>query len=78
MCIRDRMIPFALFPFGIGAIFSCLPFGSIAHAPLTIYVGSAKMPFQTIGLQFFWNVLLWTIAAVVFKKSKARMLSFGG
>ena len=72
------MIPFALFPWGLDKFFSCLPFGSIAHAPLTIYTGMAASPFRTIGLQLIWNVILWITAAMVFKKSKERMISFGG
>ena len=76
--LSGEMIPFALFPWGLDKFFSCLPFGSIAHAPLTIYTGMAASPFRTIGLQLIWNVILWITAAMVFKKSKERMISFGG
>ena len=76
--LSGEMIPFALFPWGLDKFFSCLSFGSIAHAPLTIYTGMAASPFRTIGLQLIWNVILWITAAMVFKKSKERMISFGG
>lgn len=76
--LSGEMIPFALFPLGLGQIFALLPMGSVAHAPLAIYTGSAGLPLFTIGLQLFWNVALWWAAAVVLKKSKERMISFGG
>lgn len=76
--LSGEMIPFALFPWGLDKVFSFLPFGSIAHAPLTIYTGTAAAPLSTIGLQFVWNIVLWIAAARVFKKSKERMISFGG
>lgn len=76
--LSGEMIPFALFPWGLGKLFSILPLGSIAHAPLIIYTGAASNPFSTIGLQLVWNIVLWVIAAKVFKKSKERMVSFGG
>lgn len=76
--LSGEMIPFALFPWGLGGIFALLPFGSIAHAPLSIYIGTAAYPLKTISLQLLWNIVLWIAAAQVFKKSKERMISFGG
>ncbi len=76
--LSGEMIPFSLFPFEIGNLFSLLPLGSIAHGPLTIYTGTAENPWKVLGLQIFWNLVLWTAAVPVFKKSKERMISFGG
>lgn len=76
--LSGEMIPFALFPLGIGTVFALLPFGSIANAPLTIYIGTAVSPWHTIGLQAAWNIILWFAALKFFKKSKERMISFGG
>ncbi len=76
--LSGEMIPFSLFPFGIGNLFSLLPLGSVAHGPLTIYTGTAENPWRVLGLQIFWNLILWIAAAHVFKKSKERMISFGG
>lgn len=76
--LSGETIPFALFPWGLGSLFAILPFGSIAHAPLTIYVGAADQPLKTIAVQLVWNMILWFAAAKVFKKSKERMISFGG
>ncbi|MEY8356965.1 hypothetical protein AALB39_26975 [Lachnospiraceae bacterium 54-53] len=76
--LSGEMIPFSLFPFGIGTIFSLLPLGSVAHGPLTIYTDSACSPWSILGLQIFWNIILWTAAVRIFRKSKERMISFGG
>ena len=76
--LSGELIPFALFPWGLGSLFALPPFGSISHAPLSIYVGLAEHPLQLIGLQIFWNFLLWPLALFVFHKSEERMVSFGG
>lgn len=76
--MSGEMIPFSLFPAGLGTVFSMLPLGSVAHGPLTIYTQTSRNPFYVLGLQLFWNVVLWIIAARVFQKSKERMISFGG
>jgi len=76
--LSGETIPFSLFPFELGTVFSLLPLGSVAHGPLTIYTGTAKNPWAVLGLQIFWNIVLWTAAVHIFKKSKERMISFGG
>lgn len=76
--LSGEMIPFMLFPFGLGKIFSLLPLGSAAHGPLTIYAGTAGNPWIVLKLQIFWNVVLWIAAKRIFNKSKERMISFGG
>lgn len=76
--LSGELIPFALFPWGLGRIFALTPFGSVAHAPLTIYIGMADHPWRIIGLQLFWNVVLWTLALYCFHKSEERMISYGG
>lgn len=76
--LSGEMIPFSLFPKGIGTVFSLLPLGSVAHGPLTIYTGAAGNYQTIIGLQIFWNVILWIAAIHIFRKSKERMVSFGG
>jgi len=71
------VIPFALFPWGIGQILQYLPFGSIASAPLLIIVGGAD-PLPLLALQLLWNIVLWPLAVVMFAKSQERMVSYGG
>lgn len=76
--LSGELIPFALFPWGLGTLFALTPFGSIAHAPLTIYIGSAGNPWKLILFQLFWNVVLWILALQCFHKSEERMISYGG
>jgi ABC-2 type transport system permease protein len=71
------LIPFSMLPWGIGGVLSLLPFGSVAGAPLSIYVGEGN-PWQLLGLQVVWNLVLWPIALLVFRKSSERMVSYGG
>ena len=76
--LSGELIPFSLFPGRIGTLFSFLPLGSIAHGPLTIYTGTARFPLKVLALQLFWAIVLWALALFLFKKSKERMISFGG
>lgn len=71
-------IPFALLPWGLGKLFVLLPFGSIASAPLSIYVGVGEEPGKLIFLQIVWNVVLWTVGLKAFHKSEEEMISYGG
>ena len=71
------VIPFAVMPWGIGSVLACLPFGSLAGAPLALYTGLAA-PGQTIVLQVIWNIILWPTAVLAFRKSQERMVSHGG
>lgn len=70
-------IPFALMPFGLGNVLQAFPFGSLAGAPLAIFAGIQK-PAGVIPLQVLWNLLLWPLTAFVFRKSRERMVSYGG
>lgn len=75
--LSGAIIPFALMPAPVARVFALLPFGSIASAPLSLYIGSAS-PLPTLALQAIWNVLLWPAALFVFSKSRERMVSYGG
>lgn len=71
------LIPFALFPWGIGDLLKLLPFGSVAGAPLAIYTGS-EPPGLLLTAQGIWNLLFWALALKAFQKSQERMVSYGG
>jgi ABC-2 type transport system permease protein len=75
--LSGALIPFSLMPVPVAKILQLLPMGSIAHAPLTLYVGQGD-PLALIALQAGWNVVLWPLARYVFKKSEERMISYGG
>jgi ABC-2 type transport system permease protein len=71
------VIPFRILPFGMDKWMIYQPFGSLGGAPLSLYIGSAE-PMQIIPIQIFWNAVLWTFTIIWFKKSKERMVSYGG
>jgi ABC-2 type transport system permease protein len=71
------VIPFALLPWGLGAIFQWLPFGSMASAPLRIYTGTGD-PARLIGLQLAWAAVLWPFALAFWRGSREKAVSYGG
>lgn len=75
--LSGSVIPFAILPWGLGDIFRFIPFGSLAAAPLSIYTGLAGAV-PIIITQVFWNIVLWPISIIVFRKSQERMVSYGG
>lgn len=75
--LSGAFLPFALLPEGVGKVFSLLPFGSIASAPLSLYVGLGD-PGRLLLLQAGWNLLLWPAALWAFHRSEERMVSYGG
>lgn len=75
--LSGTVIPISLLPFGIGALLKYQPFASLGGAPLSLFVGSAE-PAGVLPLQIMWNVVLWPVALLVFKKSQEGMVSYGG
>ncbi len=71
------VIPFKILPFGLTRLFEYQPFGSLGGAPLSLFVGTAE-PERIIPIQIFWNIVIWTLAVVWFKKSRERIVSYGG
>lgn len=71
------VIPFRILPFGMDRWFRYQPFGILGGAFLSLHVGSAG-PMEVIPVQLFWNIVIWIAAAVWFRKSRERMVSFGG
>jgi len=71
------LLPFAVLPFDLGAVLRYLPLGSLAGAPLAVYVGSAR-PLETLLVQVFWNLVLWPAAIAAFRKSQEKLTSHGG
>lgn len=75
--LSGLLIPFALLPKGVADVLSWLPFGSLANAPLSIFVGTGDAV-PLIGLSVFWNVVLWPASIAFFRKSTEKMISYGG
>jgi ABC-2 type transport system permease protein len=77
LLFSGSVIPLDMLPFGLGEAFRLLPFGSLAAAPLSLYVGTEPAA-DIIPLQILWNTVLWPLAALAFKCTKERMVSYGG
>ena len=77
LLLSGAVIPFDLLPWGLGRIFKLLPFGSLAAAPLALFVGKAEFT-GVLPLQIFWNLVLWPLAAIAFSKTREKMVSYGG
>ncbi|HSL94108.1 MAG TPA: hypothetical protein VK905_05830 [Bacillota bacterium] len=75
--LSGSVIPFAILPFRLGELFRLLPFGSLAAAPLALFVGLSE-PAPTILLQLAWNLLIWPLTLSVFARSQEWMVSHGG
>ncbi len=75
--LSGALIPFALMPWGLEKLLTLLPFGSVTSAPLLIIVGTDNT-LSLLGLQLFWNLILWPLALKAFKSSQERMVSYGG
>lgn len=75
--LSGALIPLALLPWGLGEIFSWLPFASMASAPLRIYTGTGG-PLMLIALQIFWSLILWIVANRLWSRNRERLASYGG
>ena len=75
--LSGTVIPIRLLPFGLAEVMKYQPFASLGGAPLTIFVGAANIP-ETLILQVAWNIIIWPVAILVWKKSQEGMVSYGG
>lgn len=71
------LVPFALLPKPVGDALELLPFGSLAGAPLSLFIGTGDA-LRLIPLALFWNAVLWPVSLLFFQKSRERMISYGG
>lgn len=75
--LTGALIPFAALPWGIGDWLALSPFGTLAGAPLALFVG-IDSPARLIPAQLLWTIALWPLAIACFKRSTERMVSYGG
>ncbi|MDR2817550.1 MAG: ABC-2 family transporter protein [Oscillospiraceae bacterium] len=71
------IIPINLLPYGLAEAVKYQPFASLGGAPLSIFVGAANVE-RTIALQILWNLILWPLALLAFRKSQEGIVSYGG
>jgi ABC-2 type transport system permease protein len=75
--LSGALLPLALLPPAVGALFAWLPFASTASAPLQIYVGMGDAP-RLLALQLAWALALWPLAHWLWQRGRERMISYGG
>jgi ABC-type uncharacterized transport system permease subunit len=75
--LSGALLPLALMPWGIGNLFSWLPFASMASAPLRIYTGTGD-PRVLTAVQAGWSVLLWPLATWIWNANREKLASHGG
>jgi ABC-2 type transport system permease protein len=75
--LSGALIPFSLMPFGIGDMLKYQPFGSLANAPLNIFIGTQDAN-TLLLIQLIWNTALWPFAFMFWNKSREHMVSYGG
>ncbi len=71
------LIPLALLPWGIGDVFSWLPYASMASAPLRIYTGTGDAPLL-VSLQLVWAIILWLVARWLWRANREKLVTYGG
>lgn len=75
--LTGAVIPFAALPWGLGRWLALSPLGTLAGAPLSLYVGLESAA-RLLPAQILWTALLWPLALWAFGASRERMVSYGG
>jgi ABC-2 type transport system permease protein len=75
--LSGSLLPLAYYPWGIGAVFSFLPFAAMAWAPLAIFT-NADDPTKLIGLQMLWVVILWPLSLKLWSSNREKLVGYGG
>ncbi len=75
--LSGTVIPIRLLPLGLSEVMRYQPFACLGGAPLSVFTGAADTA-SVLWLQIAWNIILWPVALLVFKKSQEGMVSYGG
>ena len=75
--LSGALIPLQLLPWGLGAVFTWLPFAAMASAPLRIYTGTGN-PLFLMALQVMWCILLWPLANWMWSAHREKLAFYGG
>jgi len=75
--LSGMLVPLAILPWGIGAVFAWLPFAAIASTPLRIYTGTGN-PVPLMLLQLVWAALLWPLAGWMWATTREKLVGYGG
>jgi len=75
--LSGAVLPLALLPWGLGAVFDLLPFAATVSTPLRIYVGTGEaLPLMLV--QLAWSIVLWPLALWIWAANRERVVGYGG
>jgi ABC-type uncharacterized transport system permease subunit len=75
--LSGSLLPLALLPWGLGAVFGWLPFAAMASAPLRIYTGTGD-PLPLLLVQAGWSAVLWPLAHWMWQANREKLVGYGG
>jgi ABC-2 type transport system permease protein len=75
--LSGSLLPLAYYPWGLGDVFSWLPFSAMAWAPLAIYTGTGD-PLRWLISQVAWTAVLWPIADWMWRANREKLVGYGG
>jgi ABC-2 type transport system permease protein len=75
--LSGALLPLAYYPWGLGEVFSWLPFAAMAWAPLAVYTGTGD-PLRRIAIQAAWAVILWPIVNWLWTANRENVVGYGG
>ena len=78
--LSGGLVPLAFFPGWLGSIARVLPFESIVHVPVSIYLGriSGAAIVSALLRQAAWAVVLWVAGVLVWMQARKRITIHGG
>ena len=74
--LSGAVLPLAVLPWGLGAVFDWLPFAAMASVPLRVYTGTGSA--ALLPLQAGWAVVLWLVAGHLWRTNRERLVGYGG
>lgn len=75
--LSGALLPLAYYPWGLGDVFSWLPFAAMAWAPLAIFTGTGNAA-TLLASQAAWAVVLWPVADRLWRANREKLVGYGG
>ena len=80
LLLSGFIIPLNFLPEGARAVVDWLPFSSMAHLPISVYLGKIQGVglFRAFAVQLAWVALLTGIGRLILRRTLRRLPAFGG
>jgi ABC-2 type transport system permease protein len=75
--LSGSLLPLSVLPWGLGDVLVWLPPAAMAWAPLSVYTGAGD-PARLLAAQAFWAVTLWLAAGWLWRRSRQKVVIYGG